>query len=54
MSQEELTQEDKVNIFRSDLEESERLYAEGNSTEAYLMLRHTSKSFIKELSNTNK
>lgn len=50
MSQKELTQEDRVNIFKSDQEESERLYSEGKFAEAFKMLNHAAKSFIKELS----
>ncbi len=49
MEQKALTTEDKVNIFKSDQEESERLYSEGKFTEAFKILNHAAKSFIKEL-----
>ncbi|MBP1040356.1 hypothetical protein I6N95_04945 [Vagococcus sp. BWB3-3] len=47
MRQTKLTNEDKVNMFKSDLDESERLYKEGKFSEAYKMLNHASKNFIK-------
>ncbi|WP_314068219.1 hypothetical protein [uncultured Vagococcus sp.] len=53
MSQKELTQEDRVNIFLSDQEESERLYSEGKFTEAFEMLNHAAKSFFKDLPSMN-
>lgn len=53
LSQKELTQEDRVNIFLSDQEESERLYSEGKFTEAFEMLNHAAKSFFKDLPSMN-
>lgn len=49
LGQKELTHEDRVNIFKSDQEESERLYSEGKFTEAFKMLNHAAKGFIKDL-----
>ncbi|WP_314066522.1 hypothetical protein [uncultured Vagococcus sp.] len=54
MSQKELTYEDRVNILKSDREETERLHSEGKIMEAYNMLNHATKSFIKELPKMKK